>query len=255
MSAFLVLANIISYIFLIIRPLYVAVKGLISFFTKYSIRSKSTSPDTILDCVEGNKDVSAYSSTISFPELLYNGIAPILGVFFVYYFHKEIKPFDLGHYPTLLAFSFIPFIAYWVMRKMGDGLSVKSLAVIEPSLIFGVVLYLIYGLHFCSQMTLLGLMIFPFLAFALIAPIPAMGFLLRELSVVRSLINQKTDHTLSAPSALKPAFRLREQTKGYAIFGVGFALLLISLVLLGGQDWDSLIKVFRGGQEFLFSIK
>jgi len=248
-----VLGNILCYIFLIIRPLYIAMKSLSPFFKGFSGVSKSTSPDSILDCIEGNKEVPSFSKKYSYPEILFNGISPVLGVFFVYYFNSELKPFDLAHYPSLLAFSFIPFIAYWISRNKTHQFSIKNLAVIEAGLSFGIVLYLAYGIHFCSEMTPIGVFFLPMFGFALIAPVPATVYLLRQLIIVKSQITEQVNSTLSVPNNAKPPFNISPQTKGYLLFCLGVALLLCSLVFLGGQNWDSLIKAFTGGTNFMFS--
>ncbi len=248
-----VLINLVCYIFLILMPLYKAAKGLFSFFKGYSMMPRTNSPTDILDCLERGKDAPSYSKGKSYPEILYNGICPVLGSIFIYVFQKEITPFSIDHSLTLLAFSAIPFIAYWTMKFGGQALSIKNLGIVECSLVFGSILYLGYGLHFCSEMTLMGIAMLPIFGFALLAPFPAMFYLLRELVVVKSLINEKTDRFLVPASILKSTFRMSERTKGYVTFVVGCAVLLSTLVLVGGQDWDSLIRAFRGGSAFFFS--
>lgn len=246
--------NPVFYILLILVPLYKAGKNLIPFFMGYSKRSKISSPDSVLDCLEGNIEIQHYKKGWSYPEFLFNGVSPVLGSIFIYMFNREIKPFDLNHSPTLLAFSILPFVAYWLMR-IGNGqlLSIKKLAILESSLVFGIILYFAYGLHFCSEMGLAGVCFLPVFGFALIAPFPAMVYLMRELIVIKSTIRTKTDNALATPSILKPGFRISDRVKGYLFFAAIIFVLKVTLIAIGGQEWDSLIQAFTGGRDFLFS--
>lgn len=252
----LMILNPVFYILLMVVPLYKAGKHLIPFFRGYTKRSTVKSPDSILDCLEGNTEVKGYKTGWSYPEFLFNGVSPILGSIFIFMFSREIKPFDLEHCPTLLAFSILPFVAYWLVRiNKGTSFSIKSLAIVESSLVFGIILYFAYGLHFCSEMGMAGVFFLPIFGFALLAPIPAMFYLIRELIIVKSVMRTKTDNELTAHSMLKPKFRVSERVKGYLFFAGIIIILKITLIAVGGQEWDSLIQAFTGGRDFLFSIK
>ena len=193
-----------------------------------------------------------------FPEILFMGIAPILGSFFIYNFQNDIKPFALDYSPTLITYIVLAYVSYWLSRLFKEKLPAVVNMILPYGMLIGLGLYAVLFVHFISVMTIYGGVLLPFLAFPLFAPLPALLYNLRQIKQ-HNLFNLKQTISLweqyseSAPE--KDLFRKLWWHEGFPnpVFVIGFITAIQIVLYQIGQPFDSLIKVFTESSDFLLS--
>ncbi|MEM7103285.1 MAG: DUF6688 family protein [Bacteroidota bacterium] len=196
---------------------------------------------------------------VDFPEFLFMGVAPVLGSMFIYYFRHDIHPFAIDHTPTLLAFISVAYVSYWVSRLAKRRISPLLYAILPLGMLIGCLLYGAMFFHFISGMTILGAVVFPYYAFALYAPIPALLYNVRELILHNRYYMDKM-HGDSWYHPVRQSGIFKFLSKGAWAFRPTYYLLLLptiftlqALMLQFGQEPMSIIHVFTEGKDFLFS--
>lgn len=250
---FLIL-NLVGYVFFLVIPVFRSLFDFVRFFTN----------DVADEAVDILDDYSLPSmdrirEKVTWSEGLYMGLGPVLGVLFSYVFQSELEPFSLSLMPSIAVLILIPWSCYWLSRLGKTWISPLLYAVLPIGMLIGVPVYFIIGLHFISPVSAMGAMVFPYLGFALIAPIPAMLYVIRELKRHSLFFDVKMDklwyhpmghtsyyHFLSARNWInRPVF--------YLIAGVSF-LGLYAMLSLINQDWFFFITALQDSSDFLFSV-
>lgn len=232
---FLAIPFIIAFIILLILvPVYKTI-------LQFSQRNRSSIPqskeESILDeltILLNIEEVSYKNREYTYPEILLMGLAPLVGIILVYAFQKEIKPFDLEYFPLVIPLILVGYISYWVSRIAREDLTESYGSFLMWGMSIGLFFYPILGIHFISSMTVLGVVIFPFLAFALIAPIPCCLFIYTELESRNFSFEKK-----------------RWVANPIPLFALVVFLVLVGIVL--GYPTDAILQAFTGGEDFMFS--
>ncbi len=260
----LIIGPILS-IFIILIPFVKSISRFNQFFSNTEDAISLTTPDSmyqsILD-VNDSYEVNAAEKeldTWEFPELLFMGIAPPLGVFLIYYFYKDIQPFHIDYAPALGVYIFIGYVSYWLSRYCKKHVSISFAAILPYGIAIGILLYCILFIHFISGLTLLGGAVFPFFGFPLFAPLPALLYSTRELKLLTTHLHQQTDKSEYSSeqqsSNLSFAKNLLWQNN---IENWGFLIVLIFIIqavlYLFGFPFESIWLALREGEGFLFSL-
>ncbi len=239
---------ILGGIGLVLVPLVKTATELFPFFKRKKTK-KQKDPDLVLDHLIKNTTPIPAKKRPSFPEVLYLGVSPILGSMFIYIFKREIKPFDLDNSLTLLMYIVIPFLCYWGVRLWKDKLPDWAVYGSIPGMALGCVLYSVLFVHFISEMTALGVAFLPIFGFTLLAPLPALGFTIREIHKTRAYLNDRIQFKIDY---LQSFSKFTSQQKGILAFWLLFGILQC-LMFLAGQEWNSVILAFTEGKNFFFS--
>jgi hypothetical protein len=193
-------------------------------------------------------------------EFFYMGLSPLAGIALVYFFQEDIKPFGMSMMPTLILYVAVGWSSYWLSRYKKETLPDGVNVFLTYGMLAGAFLYLLLTLHYISPMTVLGVMIFPYLAFPLLAPFPALLYTLREIRQLQDYMNSKEEEKREIPGIHSEEKQLVDQIRwrGMVHSGLTFigflACLQLFLLVVFGLPLDSLFLLFAGGEDFLFSF-
>ncbi len=234
---------------LIAMPFCLAILRFVGFYQQ--VKQYEDSQEFVLDSLIHSRGESlSFRRGFDFPEFLFMGVSPIIGLFFIKSFSGMISPFDVNAAPTLAVYCVFAWSAYWISRLGKANIPAKLLNILPFGIYIGLLLYPFLAIHFISEITLYG-MLLPFFSFPLFAPLPAWLYTLRELMELR---NFKAEKAMESLATLGNSSRkiLNDSTKHYLGFGA-FILLIQVVLVLFGQEWTSIIDVFTGGEDFFFS--
>ena len=236
---------------LIIIPFVMAIIRFYRFFRDLKIIDL----DGILDSTEMEVAVYKKKRKYDYPEILFMGISPLLGIIFIFIFRKDIHPFAPEHTLSLGVLVVIAYASYWLLRTRKETLPLSVHLWLPVGMMIGILLYFVLFLHLLSPMILLGAAVFPFFAFPLFAPIPALLYNIKALHLQRTwlLENEMIDSTVFLGITFKRTPWYRNGV--YYLLVIGVIIVLQVSLLPFGQEVDSLIKVFTEGEEFFFSKK
>ena len=192
-----------------------------------------------------------------YPELVLMGVAPLVGIALVYLFKAEIHPFDLKYAITIGILILMAYFPYWTIRLFRDRISLTVNAMLFHGLVLGQILYILLAIHFISPMTVLGVVIFPYLGFTLLAPALAIfwnWWLLRQHQ-------EYMEAQLEVVPATEDPDYVRAQKIAWLDWGnhlnwmrlLGVLIVVQVLLFAFGQPIDAVWEAFRGGEDFLFS--
>ncbi|MEO1437830.1 MAG: hypothetical protein AAFV80_19980 [Bacteroidota bacterium] len=253
MLSLLVVVNVICYFCLILWPLADTLLGFLKFFSR---RVEQEHLDSLEEL--GHTDMDLIREKIRWSEILMMGLGPVVGILLTYIFRTEIKPFDLSYFPSLSLFILVPWLSYWLSRIGKTWISPLLYAALPIGILIGIPIYFGLGLHFVSPLSGLGVAWFPFFGFALLAPIPAMLFLIRELKRHSLFFHVKMDGHWYHPMAHTSYFQflaVRNWIRRPAYYLVALVVFvgLYALLAVLNQNPYFLIEAFQNSQEFLFS--
>ena len=260
----LVLIGFIFGLFVILIPFFKSVIRLSRYLNQehIAINSFQSINSQVLDDLDKDSKSSDMPKVPSweYPEILFVGIAPIYGIFLTYAFYRDIKPFHIDYAPSLILYILVVYSSYWMSRYYKDKLPVSIVALLPYGIILSFLFYPILIIHFLSPMTLLGGVIFPYLAFPLFAPLPALLYAIREFSILNYFIEKKIEELQEKPEPNFTTYAFASQYRWKADFQS--VLIFVCLVLMTqlslyafGQPLNSLWLVFRESQGFIFSAK
>lgn len=244
---------LVCFFGLIVYPFIKAISRVSNFFSGENKRK--TSPDTVLEQLIINAETNKKRNPIDYAEVLFLGVSPIAGSIFIYVFQDSILPFAIPHALTLLVYTAIPYFSYWGSRLFKDQIANWLLYACYAGMIMGVVLYTAMSLHFISQMTLAGIGILPIFGFTLLAPVPAIGFSLEELTRLHHYLDDLLISRLEFNDAIQRVVKtVSSKRKGLILFFSGMVVLQL-LLILSGQKWNALFLAFLESENFFFSTQ
>ncbi|MEM6724106.1 MAG: hypothetical protein AAF598_08710 [Bacteroidota bacterium] len=245
--------NVICYFCLILWPLLDSLLGFLKFYSNRTTDEELEDFDAM-----GYSDIDLIREKIRWSEILMIGLGPIVGILLTYTFKTEIKPFDLTYFPSLCVLILLPWVSYWLSRVGKTWISPLLYAALPIGMLIGITIYFGLGLHFVSPLSALGVAVFPFFGFALLAPIPAMLFIIRELKRHSLFFHIKMDGHWYHPMAHTSYFQFLaarnwiRRPAFYLVTLVVFIGLYAFLAVLNGNALF-LLEVVQNSQEFLFS--
>lgn len=240
---------------LIVIPFVLTIVRFVNFFRNTEV--VESTDESLLDAEEvPHLKARQKEKKFTYPEILFMGISPILGIIFVFVFKDDIKPFDINHTLSLGVFVVLAYAAYWVSKIAKQRVNNTVFLLLPMGMMIGILIYLAIFIHFISPITLMGGALLPVFGFALYAPLPAILFNIKELVRHKQFYRQKF--------AIEDAYRstLFFQTLGTspsinnATYYIATLLVIAAiqgLLVLVGQDMLSMMHVFTGGEGFLFS--
>ncbi len=241
-------------IFAIILIVYPFIKSFSEFFedpirqNKVAVNPMSNEALEVLDYPEQGRINIPEKSTPSYPEILMMGIAPIAGIFLVYYFERDLVPFDLNHFPSLIAYIVFSYVCYWISRFGSSPSSGRMMVIVQHGLAIGILLYLFLFIHYISPLILLGGLVLPYVAFPLFAPLPALLYSWRQMERNNKKITERINNGNTDINLNNAYWNFRPQNI--------LILLVLIFVIQGGlmvfgQGPFSPVAAFLGGEGFL----
>jgi len=238
---------------LLIVVLIKSVRSNLSYFKKETIPLTMIIQEDLPDTMSAKKRNELRVFAVTFPEFLFMGIAPFVGILSLYLFQEEIHPFSNKYIITLSTYVAITYLSYWISRNYKNKIRLENTVFLSHGMVLGIGVYSLLALHFCSPVTLFGGLVLPFLAFPLFAPLPAILYTCREIKELNIYQEQELLYSEFKNDLTINKFIWRNSNNN--IITILLLILLIqSFLSLFGQPIDSLWRCIRESKEFLFSI-
>jgi Family of unknown function (DUF6688) len=254
--------SILLIIVLVIRPFFESLYHFIKFhepsnsITENEVIAKEQEVSTMTS----NEEFANHSNLKidkRYSEVLFMGIAPVMGLGLVYGFQEIFTPFNLSYFPSLAVFLLIPYLSYWISKSYFKELPLEANLLLSYGMMTGCLIYPFLAIHFVSEMTLLGTVIFPFLAFPLFAPIPALLYTLKQFHIHTSFLERQINETEINhlnQNAIQWIGNLCKFENPAAWLGLSIFILIIQNLLgFFGQPFNAVVLAFLQSEDFFFS--
>lgn len=194
----------------------------------------------------------------SFAEIVYCYVTPVTGCAKIWFFEKE-SAFNPQWAPTIVIMIGIVSASYWISRHAKHKIGPLIFALLPLGMLQGIILYAVFFVHFISGNTLLGVA-FPLFGFELLAPLPAILFILVELQRYHNFFQEKYS-TGQFEGATRHKFLIKTLLKRdwisnpwfYGLF-LPFIAIQEGIFCLMYQRPDAVVQAFTKTCEFYFSI-
>ena len=258
MFGLLFLLNIILVGFLIILPFFHSIFAFIEHQKKLALGPENDFDEDSGYLDEDFLDQPKSKRQTSYPEILLMGIAPPFGLVLVYGFERDITPYALDYFPSLAVYLLIAYLSYWLSKYYNKEFQIEANLILNFGMLTGCLIYPFMAIHSISEMTLLGAAIFPYLAFPLFAPLPALLFTFRQLEVHQKFISrqiQETEINSLNVNSIRWFNNMYKMNSPVGWLGLAIFLMVIqSLLGFFGQPANAVFLAFLHGSEFFYSL-